>query len=592
MSRFKTKPFNHQLDCLNNYGNREFFALLAEMGTGKSWIIINNAASLWGSHEIDGLLILAPNGVHYNWTLRELPAHMPEWVRWRGATWSSDQTKKEKAQLEAIFSGTDSSELRVLTMNWEALQAKRGFEYALRFCNSCSKLMIVGDESTYIKNPSAERTKRLMKLKPYSRYRRIMNGTPITNSPFDAFSQFSFLDENLLGTTSYYSFKAEYAEMLPEGHHLLQHIVEKKTRMSLAEKQTIRDCVERMRAMILANGRVELVEILSNVVTACENEDFHALPEFNEQLRNNFAPGSSPKKLQLLQTMASIDNIVAAHARRAAAASNPKRLPQIVDKDKTGKKKYRNLEKLQALLAPHSFRVLKKDCLDLPKKIYKTVWFDLSAEQKEIYTKAAKECRLVLDGEETPIAKLAAIMKLAQITSGYFLHPDRDEPVRIQGENQKLQVLKERVLSVVEQERKVIVWARFRVEIEDIVATLEAEGLRVVQYHGGVNKRDRNAAIDDFQEGDADVFVGQQQSGGVGITLTKASCVIYFSNTFNLYDRLQSEDRAHRIGQEEDVVYINIVARNTIDQAIVGALSDKKDIADLITGDIEKLLPF
>lgn len=502
MSRFKTKPFNHQLECLNEYGRREHFALLAEMGTGKTWIIINNAADLWSGHELDGLLVLAPNGVHHNWILRELPAHMPDWVRWRGATWSSDQTKKEKAQLESMFAGQDSSELRVLTMNWEALQTKRGFDFAQRFCNSCSKLMIAADESAYIKNPSAARTKALMKLKRFSRYRRIMNGTPITNSPFDAFSQFSFLDEHLLGTTSYFAFKAEYAEMLQEGNKLLDHI---KSKMP-------------------------------------------------------------------------------AHKQRFT--------PQVVSRDAQGRPKYRNLEKLHALIAPHSYRVLKKDCLDLPEKIYKSVWFDITPEQRALYTKAEKECRLVLSGEETPIAKLAAIMKLAQITSGYFLHPDAAEPVRIEGDNPKIQLLKERATSIVEQGKQLIIWARFRVEIEDIVAALEAEGLRVVQYHGGVNKHDRNVAIDDFQNGAAQVFVGQQQAGGVGITLTAASCVIYFSNTFSLYDRLQSEDRAHRIGQKEDVVYINMVARNTIDQAIVGALLNKKNIADIITGDVAKLLPF
>jgi len=183
-------------------------------------------------------------------------------------------------------------------------------------------------------------------------------------------------------------------------------------------------------------------------------------------------------------------------------------------------------------------------------------------------------------------------MKLAQITSGYYIHPDSSDPVRIEGDNPKLALLRERVVSAIEQGKKVIVWARFRIEIEDIVRVLREDEIAVVEYHGGINKEGRTTAIEEFQHGEANVFVGQQQAGGTGITLTAASCVIYFSNTFSLHDRLQTEDRAHRIGQEQDVTYINLVARNTIDATIVDALMNKKDIADIITGDIKKLLPF
>jgi SNF2 family DNA or RNA helicase len=103
-----------------------------------------------------------------------------------------------------------------------------------------------------------------------------------------------------------------------------------------------------------------------------------------------------------------------------------------------------------------------------------------------------------------------------------------------------------------------------------------------VQYHGGVGKDDRTAAIESFERGSAQVFVGNQQAGGTGITLIAASYVIYFSNNFSLRDRLQSEDRAHRIGQTRNVTYINIAAKGTIDESVVKALTAKKDVADTI----------
>jgi SNF2 family DNA or RNA helicase len=103
-----------------------------------------------------------------------------------------------------------------------------------------------------------------------------------------------------------------------------------------------------------------------------------------------------------------------------------------------------------------------------------------------------------------------------------------------------------------------------------------------------VSKQDRIEAIDKFQSGEAKIFIAQQQSGGTGITLTKASQVIYFSDTFSLEDRLQSEDRAHRIGQDKSVVYTNILARNTIDEVILNVLKTKQTVSDIVTGDALK----
>jgi SNF2 family DNA or RNA helicase len=581
ITRFKTKPYRHQLEYLNTHGRKIASALLADMGTGKTFCIINNAADLWSSNDCDAVLIFAPNGVHSNWTRLEIPKHMPDWVRYRAAAWSADANKKERTELESVY-GSTNGELRILTMNWEALQTKRGIEAATRFCNCSRRLMIVCDESDAAKNPQAIRTKELMKLKKFSHWRRIMTGTPVDGSPFSLFASFTFLDENILGTTSYFAFKAEYAEMLPQEHGLLQHIVEKKTRMSAAERETINNKAVELYGMLVANGRQELIDACLSILQAVEVENYKALPELNEALRNIFAPGRSAGKLKCLNLLSGIDNIVAGQLRKVAVVTNPHRLPQIVAKDKAGRPKYRNLEKLSKLIAPYSFRVLKKDCLDLPEKIYKTLFFSMSPAQTEIYKKAEKECRIVFEGEETPFNKLVAVTKLAQITSGYYIHPLSEEPVRIPGENQKLDLLVERVEAIIAAGEKVIVWARYRIEIEDIVARLKAAGINTVEYHGGTKKDERVDAIEAFERGEADVFVGNQQAGGTGITLIAASYVIYFSNNFSLRDRLQSEDRAHRIGQTKNVTYINIAAKDTIDEAVIGALMNKKDVAETI----------
>jgi SNF2 family DNA or RNA helicase len=593
--RFKTPPLKHQLACLNKFGRREYFALLAEQGTGKTWIIINDVADLWSSGDCDALLVLAPNGVHTNWTRvsdlapGELQKHMPEWVRWRGADWVSGANKSELRAIESLYDNSDSSELRIFAMNWDSLQTKAGVEAAQRFCNTSRRLMIACDESDNIKNPQAIRTKALMKLKKFSHYRRIMTGTPYNNAPFDFFSQYMFLDETILGTTSYSSFKAEYAEMLPPHHGLLQHIIEKKTRMAPEVRQQLKEMIERVKTILQANGRADLIIKICEIAEHAEQPDYEGILRGNEELRELFAPGNSAKKNECLRIMQGIDGIIANQLKKVSNAYNPKRLPQIVDKDKKGRKKFKNLDKLSALIAPHSFRVLKKDCLDLPEKVYKTLSFRLTDEQQRVYDKAKEECRIELNGVDTPFTRLVAATKLSQITSGYYNHPMADEPVRIAGENPKLDLLAERVQSIVDAGEKVIIWARYTVQIEDISKRLKADGHKVVEYYGKTNKAERTASIEQFEDGDADVFLGNQQAGGSGITLIAASHVIYFSNNFRLRDRLQSEDRAHRIGQDKSVTYTNIVAENTVDEYVVFALDEKIDVADVILNNSSKI---
>jgi len=581
-SKFKTKPYRHQFDCLTRFGRKQAFALLAEMGTGKSWVIINNAADLWSSGDCDGVLIFAPNGVHTNWTRLELPKHMPDWCRYRAAPFVAAGNKAEKAAFEHLYDDAGDGELRVMTMNWESLQHKSGVAAASRFAQCFRRLMIVCDESDAAKNPKAERTKQLMKLKKYSHWRRIMTGTMINNAPFDAFSQFSFLDEDILGTTSYHAFKAEYSELLSENHYLIQHIVRKKVKMSDNDRLWLKKEIADLHGRMIKNGRAELIEAMALVIDAHESENFEKLIDAFEKLKRLFSPEHSTKKAEALRLIASAELKLSTHIRNVTAAFNPNRLPQIVDKDKDGRPKYRNLDKLSALIAPHSYRVLKSECLDLPEKIYKTLFFDLTKEQENAYKKAEDECRIVYQGQETPFNKLVAVTKLAQITSGYYIHPLADEPVRIPGENPKLDMLISRVEAIIDSGQKVIIWARYRIEIEDIVKRLAEAGIKSVEYHGGVKKGERVEAIEQFENGDVPVFVGNQQAGGTGITLVAASYVIYFSNNFSLRDRLQSEDRAHRIGQTKNVTYINICGKNTIDEVVVNALVNKQDVSRAI----------
>jgi len=150
--------------------------------------------------------------------------------------------------------------------------------------------------------------------------------------------------------------------------------------------------------------------------------------------------------------------------------------------------------------------------------------------------------------------------------------------------NPRIQVLMELLEEI---SGKAIIWARFKMDIEQISKALEKEypGQSVL-YYGDVAGDDRADAVKRFQE-DPNVrfFVGTQAAGGTGLTLTEASTVIYYSNTFSLEDRLQSEDRAHRIGQKNNVTYYDIEAVDSVDNRIISALRMKKDVANMITKD-------
>lgn len=272
------------------------------------------------------------------------------------------------------------------------------------------------------------------------------------------------------------------------------------------------------------------------------------------------------------------------HVYRNMVAKNPRVAhAQIVAKDELGRPMYRNLEKLKALIQRHSFRVTKAQCLDLPEKIYTTLPFEISPAQRRAYEKLQEDLQIELaDGEVLTVDALGRLMKLQQVTSGFVMVPGRDEPEYVSEDNPRLKALIDYVEDV---DGKFIVWARFREELRAVAEALRAEGVECVEYHGGVNDADRDAAIDAIQTGTARAFVGNAQSGGIGLTLTAAETVIYYSNDFNYETRKQSEDRAHRIGTKKNVVYVDLVAQDTIDEAIARNLQRKENLAKKVLGD-------
>ena len=208
--KFKTKPYAHQLLALEKSWNKETYAYFMEMGTGKTKVLIDNAAMLYDKGKIDGLLIIAPKGVIGTWYDQELPTHLPNHIENATVLWQANITKGQQEKLNSLFE--TGTALHILIMNVEALSTTKGTDFAAKFINSHNTLMVI-DESTTIKNPSAKRTKNILKLSTQTKYRRIMTGSPVTKNPLDLYSQCEFLSPWLLDFTSYYAFRNRYAEM-------------------------------------------------------------------------------------------------------------------------------------------------------------------------------------------------------------------------------------------------------------------------------------------------------------------------------------------------------------------------------------------
>jgi len=472
---YKTKPYDHQRDVLEETWELTEHALFLEMGCGKSKILLDNIAILYGQGKVDSALIVAPKGVYDNWVVGEIPAHLPDYISARVFKWSPVETKKNQALRKKALEQT--FDLVFLIMNVEALSTKKGTKFAFEFLFH-KKVLFAIDESTTIKSPKANRTKNIVRLSKYAEYRRILTGAPVTRSPLDLYTQCEFLDPALLGYGSFYSFRARYAEMVSR----------------------------------TTGGRT---------------------------------------------------------------------FKQVIG--------YKRLDELNDLLKSFSSRVLKKDCLDLPDKVYITRKIEMTPEQKKTYNEIKKYAISDLYNEQkerqqvSVTSVLTKLLRLHQISCG-FTTTDSKENIALKSKRL------EELMNVLEEvEGKAIIWANYRYDIKRIIKTIqETYGKNAVgSYYGDTSDINRALYLKQFQDLESPLrfLVGNTQTGGYGINLTAASTVIYYSNNFDLEKRLQSEDRAHRIGQVNKVTYVDIICKDTVDEKIVASLLAKQNIAAQVLGE-------
>ena len=244
---------------------------------------------------------------------------------------------------------------------------------------------------------------------------------------------------------------------------------------------------------------------------------------------------------------------------------------------------YRNLEELSDRLTGFSYRVTKEDALDLPDKIYTTREVMMSKEQLGYYHSIKTAAIALLDDGQlvSAPAVMTQLLRLQQVLCGHLMTDDGE---LVEFPTRRIDALLD---TVSEMSGKVIIWSRFRYDIKKIESELaKVHGSSsVVSYFGDTSDDDRAKAIESFQFGDARFFVANPQTAGYGLTLTAATNVIYYANDFNLETRVQSEDRAHRIGQHHPVMYVDLVTKGTVDVHIVKSLRNKIDLSAKTLGE-------
>jgi len=470
---YETQPYDHQRKALEDSWAADFYALLMEMGTGKTKVAIDTMGVLYEAGKIKAGLIIAPKGVYDNWVKGEIPIHLPARIPRHVLRWTPAKTNKFETELKDFIVDRDPK-LKLFVMNVEAFSTPRGMDAAEAFLYQNPENIVIVDESTTIKNRKAARTKNIIALQKRAKYRRILTGSPITKSPMDLFSQCNFLAEKALGFNSYFAFQARYANV---------------------QKRTM--------------GHRSFQQIMG----------------------------------------------------------------------------YRRLDELSEKLDKFSNRVLKEDCLDLPLKVYvrREVYF--TPEQERLYRQMKKLALAKLESGElaTTASVLTQIMRLQQICCGH-LQPDDGEVQEIKNNR-----MSELLDLTDELQGKAIIWASYTHDIQQIASALRDRfgPEAVATYYGETPQDERQEIVNRFQQKDDPLrfFVGQPKTGGYGITLTAANTVIYYSNSYDLEIRLQSEDRAHRIGQTNKVTYVDLVTPGTIDEKILTALRSKIDVASQVLGE-------
>jgi hypothetical protein len=455
----------------------------------------------------------------------------------------SDRPKVTVINVESFSSGDKALDfLRAFITSCRKVQSPSG-----RWCHA---VLWVIDESTVIRNARAKRSEKLMKLRDLTLARRVLTGLMTPKSPLDVFNQYRFLDPRILGYDSPVAFRARYAEV-QRACYLPGTLIRAKLMqaMGLSPQGKPMFSESFMRAKLrLAYGKERPVS------------DKMRMPQIVEELM-----------------------------AMAEGLDRDDCVDKIIDlggwiQHTVKIKEFRNLDELNAKIAPYSHVVFKKEALpELKEKTYAFWEHELTDEQEKAYAEMKRNATTKLrEGHVTARSVVDSMMKLHQIVCGHVPLEEDGRVVDVKSHRP------DEILEILEDhEGKAIVWSMFPRACDKIAARLREEyGEGSVAVFHGQNAKTRAEDEARFLGRDKCRFmVSTQMSGGRGNTWNVADLTIYAGNSYDLEWRFQSEDRNHRKGQKAAVKYVDMIVRGTVEERIVSALRRKIDLMSIINGE-------
>ena len=500
-----TQRLPHQETAFQKYKDSNNIAVFWTMGRGKTKLAIDIAEHKYRQGDIDRVVIIAPNTVHTQWITEELPKH----ATLLGATfaYSSNTTKKFIRALDNfLFSCDHTAGLRWLAIHIDALITERIDSVLKRFVVPGRTLWIV-DEASRIKNFKAKRTAKAIKLhKQFGGPAMILTGTALAKRPSDVWAMCEFLDHKLLNQ-NFTSFEAQYSVLIKNTYEVNikggagKKMVEVEGPINDIQWNRVLNSV----CSLMAQGHSEAYSI-SYTASKYKMKPYDVQYVYETK---NFTP-------------------------------------------------FRYIDKLKERMAPFATFVEPKDDIQLPEKVYRTIYFDLEPEKVKLLTELRKYAVTVYNDEVMTLSNKAALhTKALQICGGNFAPVDSEGPAQpIKCANRKLTY----ILDTLDElgDLQFLVFAVFTAEIEALYEALSKQ-VTCATLYGKTPKEARDQIIDAFKAGKTQCIICNPSVAGYGLNLQNASVQIWYSRGYANEDRIQAEGRSHRFGITESPVYIDLV---------------------------------
>lgn len=527
MFEYKTKPFEHQVRAFNFARDKEAFALFMEMGTGKTKTTIDLACDMYRAGEINAVLIIAPNGVHTQWIREQLPIHCS--VPYFGVAFKSTASKALKNDIHKICTEPFDG-LKFLAVNVEAFSYQTYMSIFFHFVTEHNTFVVI-DEATAIKNPDAKRTQNIIRGLSACKWR---------GKSLIACEPLSVKRAILTGTPITNSPFDIWAMA-----EFLQPNFFNRTYFAFKAHYGIQRQIDVHQGQLIRKVSV-------------------------------------PLKLEEIKSIYEMDTLAACQ-KFGMRESDVEYIKQYKPEHS-----YKHLDELKERIKEFAFFVTKDECLDLEPKIYKRRVVEMSDEQKASYLGLENEFITEYAGKELSVLnKVALYTRLSQIAGGFFPFAEEDEET---GEfnkdiipfakNPKLDALLEDIDFI---DYPAVVVTRFTAEAKIIYEALSKRGdLQVGCYIGEL--KEPKDPIQAFKDGYLHILVANERMISKGHNLQNAHNVLFYSNSYSLEERLQTEDRIHRSGQTEKCLYIDYIADGTVDMKVYASLRSNKKLLDYMRG--------